>query len=173
MPGTVARLWPQVHAAFDGVACILHAGDLHVTDVIDELETIAPTYVSSGNGDAGVEHHRLKETWTGLLAGVPVGIVHRLPTPARASSERLQEKLHRTFASFDPRVVVYGHTHFAQLHHVDGRIYVNPGSATLPNNQSTRLGTLGLMEIGQGRISIEIFQLHEHGRDRIGYLSIE
>ncbi|NKB99143.1 MAG: YfcE family phosphodiesterase [Pseudomonadales bacterium] len=172
MPGTIANLWPQVHAAFDGVDCILHAGDLHVTDVIDELETIAPTFVSSGNGDVDVEHHRLKDTWTGNLAGIPVGIGHHFPTPARANSERLLKKLGRAFDTFDPRIVIYGHTHLAELHHVDERIYVNPGSATLPNNQSTRLGTLGLMELGGGRISIELYQLHDGGHERIEHLSI-
>ncbi len=172
MPGTIANLWPQVHAAFEGVDCILHAGDLHVTNVIDELETIAPTYVSSGNGDVDVEHHRLRETWTGHLAGVAVGIVHQFPTPARASSERLQKKLLRAFDAFDPKVVIYGHTHLAEVHHVNERVYVNPGSATLPNNQSTRLGTLGLMQLGHDGISIELYQLHESGHERIKHLSI-
>ena len=51
MPGTIATLWPQVYDAFRGTDLILHAGDLHVADVIDELETLAPTFVCCGNGD--------------------------------------------------------------------------------------------------------------------------
>ena len=167
MPGTIANLWQQVHDAFDGVDCILHAGDLHVVDVIEELETIAPTFVSTGNGDVDVEHHRLQEAWTGVLAGVPVGIVHHFPTPARASAERLTKKLGRAFPDFDPRIIIYGHTHLAELHQVDERIYINPGSATLPNNQSTRLGTLGMLELGTSGVSIELMQLTDHGVETI------
>lgn len=167
MPGTIANLWPQVHAAFEGVDCILHAGDLHVIAVIEELETIAPTFVSTGNGDVDVEHARLRQSWSGHLAGIPVGIVHHFPTPARASGERLAKKLGRAFPEFDPRIVVYGHTHLAELHEVEERIYVNPGSATLPNNQSTRLGTVGVLEIERGDISIDLLQLTDHGAEMI------
>lgn len=170
MPGTIASLWPQVHEAFADVDCILHAGDLHVVDVIEELETIAPTYVSTGNGDVDVEHHRLQETWEGVLAGIPVGVVHHFPTPARASQERLAKKLGRAFPQFDPRIVIYGHTHLAELHEVEGRIFVNPGSATLPNNQSTRLGTLGILEIKRSGVSIELRQLTEQGTETIEQL---
>lgn len=173
MPGTIANLWPQVHDAFDGVDCILHAGDLHVVDVIEELERIAPTFVSTGNGDVDVVHHRLQEVWTGVLAGVPIGIVHHFPTPARASSERLNKKLGRAFAEFDPRIVIYGHTHLAELHEVEERIYINPGSATLPNNQSTRLGTLGILELEPDRLSIRLEQLTDHGTETIEQLNRE
>lgn len=172
MPGTVANLWPQVHAAFDGVDCILHAGDLHVTDVIDELETIAPTFVSTGNGDVDIEHHRLQQAWTSHLAGIPVGMTHFFPTPARTSGERLQKKLKKAFLEFEPRVVIYGHTHLAELHYVGEKLYINPGSATLPNNQSTRLGTIGIMEIDEGRISVALHQLTDAGLHEIEALVV-
>jgi len=172
MPGTITRLWPQVHTAFDGVDCILHAGDLHVVGVIEELEAIAPTFVCCGNGDVHVEHPRLQDTWEGTLAGVPVGMIHQFPTPRRANHERLQKKLSRAFPQFDPKLVVYGHTHLAELHHVAGRVYVNPGSATLPNNQSTRLGTLGLMELSGGVVSVELHQITDDGLACIERLSV-
>ena len=163
MPGTIEALWPQVHAGFQGVDCILHAGDLHVADVIDELESIAPTFVCEGNGDLDVVHHKLQEQWIGHLAGVEVGLVHKFPTPRRADDDRLTRKLRKVFADADPRVVIYGHTHLAEVHHVGGRLYINPGSPTLPNNQSTRHGTVGFMEITADAVAVELHQITEHG----------
>ncbi len=163
MPGSIESLWPQVYDAFARVDCILHAGDLHVGDVIDELETLAPTYVCCGNGDLDVEHPRLQDLWLGSLAGVDVGLVHRFPTPRRASEDKLQRKLAQVFDGGDPRVVIYGHTHLAEVHGVAGRVYVNPGSPTLPNNQSTRHGTVGFLEIGPSAIAVELHQIHDGG----------
>jgi putative phosphoesterase len=167
MPGTIANLWPQVYQGFAGVDCILHAGDLHVADVIDELETIAPTFVCAGNGDLDVHHHRLKDQWLGHLAGIPVGLIHRFPTPRRADASRLQKKIDQHFGGGDPRVVIYGHTHLAELHQVAGRTYINPGSPTLPNNQSTRHGTVGFMEITATRVHVELHQITERGLELI------
>jgi len=163
MPGTIASLWPQIHEGFAGLDCILHAGDLHVADVIDELESIAPTFVCAGNGDLDVRHHRLKEQWSGVMAGTTVGLIHKFPTPRRADADRLQRKISQYFGDDDPQVVIYGHTHLAELHRVEGRIYINPGSPTLPNNQSTRHGTVGFMELSAHGVSVELHQITDHG----------
>ena len=163
MPGTIASLWPQVHAGFQGVDCILHAGDLHVAAVIDELETLAPTFVCTGNGDLDVVHDKLQEQWLGELAGVRVGMVHKFPTPRRADDERLLRKLDRVFGEHLPSVVVYGHTHLAEVHASGGRLYINPGSPTLPNNQSTRHGTIGFMDIEDNSIRVSLQQITENG----------
>ena len=163
MPGTIKQLWPQVYAAFSSVDCILHAGDLHVGELIDELDTLAPTFVCRGNGDQGVEHSKLRDNWVGHLAGVEVGLIHRFPTPKRATGDRLAQKLDQHFPEADPQVLIYGHTHRAEVHAVDGRMYINPGSPTLPNNQSTRHGTMGILAIGDGQITVELFQIDESG----------
>ena len=167
MPGTIASLWPQVYAGFAGVDCILHAGDLHVASVIDELEEIAPTFVCAGNGDLDVEHLKLRDFWLGDLAGTSVGLIHKFPTPRRANAERLQKKRSQAFAEIDPRVVIYGHTHLAEIHEVEGRVYINPGSPTLPNNQSTRHGTIGFLEISAAKVSVELHQITEHGLEQV------
>ena len=163
MPGSIKRLWPQVYAAFSNVDCILHAGDLHIPEVIDELDRLAPTFVCRGNGDRGVVHEKLKDSWVGSLAGVQVGLTHKFPTPRRATPESLQQKLDSHFPEVVPQVLIYGHTHLAEVHQVEGRIYINPGSPTLPNNQSTRPGTIGILRINNRRITVELFQISERG----------
>ena len=166
MPGTIPHLWEQVMRAFRDVDCILHAGDLHVADVIDALDEIAPTYVSTGNGDLDVVHPRLQDAWCEHMAGVQVGLVHRFPTPSRASEQKLAKNIARHF-ELAPDVVVYGHTHLAEVHTVAGRTYINPGSATLPNNQSTRLGTIGLLDIDNGAVAVELLQLTDAGTELV------
>ena len=173
MPGTIDALWAEVHDAFADVDCILHAGDLHTADVIEELERLAPTYVATGNGDMDVVHPRLQEVWLGELAGHSVGMVHHFPTPARASEEKLQKKLARHFAEQLPQTVIYGHTHLAEVHAVGAMLYINPGSATLPNNQSTRLGTLGLLDLSPGRREVTLYQLAAGGLEPLAHASID
>ena len=163
MPGTIKELWPEVHEGFSNVDCILHAGDLHVPEVIDQLDELAPTFVCRGNGDRGVDHHKLKEHWVGSLAGVQVGMIHKFPTPQRASPELLEQKVAGFFPGADPEIVIYGHTHLAEVHRVQSRLYINPGSPTLPNNQSTRRGTVGFLTISTRAITVELFQIGEPG----------
>ncbi|MCR9260290.1 MAG: YfcE family phosphodiesterase [Pseudomonadaceae bacterium] len=163
MPGTIATLWPQVYDAFRGTDLILHAGDLHVADVIDELETLAPTFVCCGNGDLDVQHAKLKDVWCGQIAGLTVGLVHKFPTPSRAQPAKLHKKRQQAFGETVPHVVIYGHTHLAEVHDVEGCVYINPGSPTLPNNQSTRHGTVGFLSITPSSMKVELLQIVDDG----------
>ena len=169
MPGTLASLWPQVHEAFATADCILHAGDLHVADVIDDLATLAPTYAVRGNGDRGVEHPQLDDTWLLDLDGVKIAMVHEFPTPQRNSPEALEMRLAKVFSGSRPDVVVYGHTHHEELHRVNDVLYINPGSPTLPRNRSTRFGTIGFLELTSGTVSGELFQITDCGIEPIGH----
>jgi putative phosphoesterase len=163
MPGSIRALWPQIPDAFASVDCILHAGDLHTGDVIDQLESIAPTYVARGNGDVGVEDHRIQDTWVLELGGVTIAMVHRFPTPKRKPNEFIAAYAERTFPGVNPDVVIYGHTHRDEIHQVDDLLCVNPGSPTLPRNLDVRLGTIGVLQLAEGRASAELFQLTASG----------
>ncbi|MFT4633906.1 MAG: putative phosphoesterase [Candidatus Azotimanducaceae bacterium] len=167
MPGSIESLWPQVTAAFSDVDVILHAGDLHTLDVVDELCRLAPTYVAMGNGDVGIVDDRLQETWLLDLAGVKVGMIHHFPSPARKSPEVIAKRVDRHFEE-RPDIVIFGHTHFEGIYQVNDMLYVNPGSPTLPRNQSLRMGTIGEMEISDSEITIIIHQITEAGLDPHG-----
>jgi len=172
MPGTIATLWPQVHDAFRDTDMILHAGDLHVASVIDELETLAPTFVCCGNGDLDVQHAKLQDIWCGRIAGITVGLVHKFPTPSRAAPAKLQKKIRQAFGESDPQVVIYGHTHLAEVYDVEGRVFINPGSPTLPNNQSTRHGTVGFLSITPSSLKVELLQIDDGGLTPLSSIDI-
>ena len=169
IPEAMPRLWPQVFAAFRGVDCILHAGDIHDLSVIDELPEVAPTSVARGNGDDGSggrpvqpEDPRLREGWLLELAGLLVGIAHTVPVPAQGGWT-LERAMQRYCGRTDLDVMIFGDTHSEWLEYVDGVLCVNPGSPTLPRNLSTRLGTIGFLEIANGTPRASIWQLTEHG----------
>jgi putative phosphoesterase len=163
MPGALRELWPQILDAFDGVDYILHGGDLYTTGVIDQLNELARVYVSRGNGDIGVSDERLQDTWLLELGGISIRMIHEFPTPKRRSEEFINQYMNRKYPGARPDVVLYGHTHRQEIHTIDGMLCVNPGSPTLPNNQSLRLGTIGFLDIDQGIASATNFQLTESG----------
>ncbi|MBV1877309.1 MAG: YfcE family phosphodiesterase [Pseudomonadales bacterium] len=162
MPGSLQDLWPEAIDAFDGVDSILHAGDLHTLDIVDELGQIAPTYVARGNGDVGIIDDRLQDTWCFEFDGIKVGLIHRLPSPERKSPASINKYIERHFdCKLD--VVVFGHTHFEGLYQLDDILCINPGSPTLPRNQALKRGTLGFLDIDDGQISATILQITETG----------
>lgn len=161
MPGTIASLWPSAIEFLKGSDAILHAGDLHTLNVVDELVELAPTYVSEGNGDRGIVDDRVKPAWTLLFDDFSIGMVHHCPSPERKDEHHVKDKLSRYFKAL-PDIVVFGHTHLEMVHHYDDLTLVNPGSPTLPRNQSLQLGTLGDITISGDQALIRLVQLTEN-----------
>lgn len=162
MPGSIEKLWPQAFELLHTADCILHAGDLHTLDIVDELSALAPTYVARGNGDEGIVDDRLQDTWLLELKGLRIGMIHHFPSPARKSREKIDRYVDMHFQT-RPDVLVYGHTHLEEMHQLGEMLCINPGSPTLPRNQSLRLGTVGLLELSEPGATATIFQLTEHG----------
>lgn len=169
IPEARPELWPQVFEAFRGVEAILHAGDIHDLSVIDQLERLAPTFAARGNGDDGSggrpvqpDDPRLREVWEVELAGLRIGMLHVAPIPA-FGRYTLERALDRHFGHMDLDVLVYGDTHVEAIDTLHGILCVNPGSPTFPRNHSTRLGTIGFLDVVGGRPEASIWQLTEHG----------
>ena len=173
IPGTTKTLWPQIVSAFSEVDGILHAGDLWTVDVIDELAQLAPTHVAKGNGDLELTDKRLKETWQLQFDIVTVGLVHEFPTARRRPADYLMRRRDKLFQAPLPNVIVYGHTHYDEIHLVGELMYVNPGSPTLPRNQDLRHGTLGFLEIQGRRTTATISQITDNGIETVQEETIE
>ena len=157
------ELWPQVFDAFQGVDAILHAGDLWSPVLLDELAAIAPVWAARGNGDMHVTDERVEDTWVLDFQGVSIAMIHDFPSPERASPEILARRTEQRFPDATPNVVLYGHTHIDEAAAVEGVLYVNPGSPTLPYNKSLRLGSIGFLHIEADRVEAELHQLTEAG----------
>lgn len=122
---------------------ILHAGDIVVPEVIQELAAYAPVHAVLGNNDHELVG-QLPEAVTVDLAGVRVGMMHnsgpRAGRPAR---------LKRRFPDAD--VIVFGHSHIpVDERGVEGQLLFNPGSPTERRRQPHH--TIGVLELKDGAV---------------------
>ena len=165
IPVAAKKLWPQIFEVFDGVDLIMHGGDLMIPDVIDWLEEIAPVMAVEGNGDyTGWERSkaptdpRLSEAKVLKIDGLRIGLVHDFQLP-EAPPLRTMEGLMQHYFGGPVNLIVRGSTHVAEIVTVKGVQIVNPGSSSFPNHQTARLGTVGFLDIEEGRVSPSIVDL--------------
>lgn len=142
------RFWkacpPSVARHLDGVDAILHAGDVCVPSVLDELSGFAPVHVVRGNNDgAGIAAWGAPERLDLELGGVRIGMVH-ISGPATGRGPRLR----RMFP--DAGLVVFGHSHIPWNESYAGQRQLNPGSPTDKRRQT--VGTMALVELDDGAI---------------------
>jgi len=145
LPSSIRELWPEVAATFHQVDLILHAGDIVVSRILDRLEDIAPVLAAMGNNDFEMDDPRVKAVHTLDVEGWSLGLIHDVTSGVWFDSP--------------VDIIVSGHTHYEQLTHKDGVVHVNSGSATLPHHHSTRLGTVGILNVERDLLSASIIRL--------------
>jgi len=127
-----------------GVDLILHAGDVCVPQVLDELAAFAPVRVVLGNNDGlDIAAWGAPEKIELDLDGLAVAMIHD-SGPAQGRIRRMR----RRFPEAD--LVVYGHSHIPMDLTENGLRIFNPGSATDRRRQP--YGTVGLLQIRAGRV---------------------
>ena len=138
-PEFVERLPDGVGAALAGVDLILHAGDVNEGSTLEELGKIAPVEAVRGDHDRALadlpDHREL------TIEGRRIVIVHgnrsrwieepqtllwTLSLGLFRPHADLPRSLRRRFPLAD--VIVYGHTHHAEIQTVDGALVFNPGA---------------------------------------------
>jgi putative phosphoesterase len=127
---------------------ILHAGDLMVGDVLEELGAYAPVLAVRGNLDP--PDLDLPETLEFDVGCARVAMIH---DSGRGQGRRA--RLRRRFP--DARVVVFGHSHIPFLEDEDGLMLLNPGSPTDRRRQPHH--TFALLHAEEGRVRAEIVAL--------------
>jgi uncharacterized protein len=119
---THGRLRRQVFDVFAGVDLILHAGDVGGSDILDELETIAPVHAVIGNTDPPGLGARAQDVVELELAGRRLVMLHGHSLGAPSP-----DMLHATHPDAD--IIIYGHTHRQRVDVLDGCLIINPGAA--------------------------------------------
>ncbi|MEU4833866.1 metallophosphoesterase family protein [Streptosporangium sp. NPDC023615] len=132
---------PAVAEHLRSADAILHAGDVCVAGVIDELASYAPVHVVKGNNDG--PDVVAPETLELDLGGLRVAMIHDSGT----AQGRLA-RMRRRFPSAD--LVVFGHSHIPMDQAADGLRIFNPGSPTDRRRQPH--GTLGTLRVEDGRL---------------------
>jgi len=157
LPSTIRDLWDEVKTTFEGVDLILHGGDIVSPRVLDWLEELAPTLAARGNNDGGWEDARLDDIQWLKLEGWRIALIHDMEPEERPIATL--EEMHLGGEHAD--IIITGHTHFERLDYRDGVLQINSGSPTHPHLWSTRLGTIGLLDIAPGKIVARIVRLGE------------
>ncbi|MEU7893353.1 metallophosphoesterase family protein [Nonomuraea sp. NPDC049152] len=130
---------PPVADRLRGADAILHAGDVCVPSVLDELAAFAPVHVVKGNNDGpDVPAPEILEL---TLDGLRVGMIHD-SGPAKGRLGRMR----RLFPEAD--LVVFGHSHIPLDESGEGLRIFNPGSPTDRRRQP--YGTIGVLTIERG-----------------------
>jgi putative phosphoesterase len=136
------RCPPVLTGHLRGADLILHAGDVCVATVLDELSQYAPVHVVRGNNDGqDVADWGAPDTLQIDIAGVPVAMVH----DSGQATGRCA-RLRRWFPA--AQLVVFGHSHIPLDQAGAGLRIFNPGSPTDRRRQPR--GTIGLLDIDDG-----------------------
>jgi uncharacterized protein len=120
---THGRLDPSILRAFAGVVHIIHAGDIGKRSVLRKLEKLAPLTAVSGNTDIGRLAKELPTQTMGEAASVAFLVAHK--------PKQLKRVLRRGVPA-GVRLVVTGHLHETHVSWEDGVLYLNPGTASSP-----------------------------------------
>jgi hypothetical protein len=169
IPDRVPRLNPRALQVFQraGVQHILHAGDIMSQIVLDELAEVAPVQAVRGNRDIWNLKH-LPARLEFDLEGVRIGLTHGHGTLSdyifekfeiAIKGKRVGRYLQRVAADFPhAQVIVFGHLHVAGILNLDGKLVINPGSASCPFPRSLK-PSVGLLYVESGKARAEIVEL--------------
>ncbi len=132
------------------VELILHAGDLSILAVLDQLSAYAPVEAVQGNIEQAEVVASLPLKREIVIGGVAIGLIHILGDRAHHARNARRE-----FPT--ARVVVFGHSHTPYAEDANGLLLLNPGSAT--DRRAQPHCTLAILTIADGQPSAEIIAL--------------
>ena len=118
---------PALDEHLDGVDLILHAGDIGTPEVLDRLETLAPTRAVWGNVDGQELRRRVPEQQRFEVERCSFWMTHIAGRPGR-----WQRSMGDALRRDPPDVFVCGHSHILQIERVaqlGGMLFINPGAA--------------------------------------------
>ena len=128
---THGYLDPRVLEIFAGVAHIIHAGDVVDPAILSELRRIAPLTAVAGNLDKGELAAGLPAKPSGEVGGVRFLVAHK---PRRLRKRLAAGKINLPEGS-KLDLIVWGHEHVPSASWVDGTLYLNPGTASSPEEE--------------------------------------
>jgi hypothetical protein len=114
---THGLLRPEALDALEGVAYILHAGDIGDPALLETLERIAPVTAIRGNVDRGPWADALPETARLTIDGLQVYMIH----------DRNDLRADPKAEGWD--VVISGHSHRPGIDDTGTPLWLNPGAA--------------------------------------------
>lgn len=152
VPSRASAIPREVFTSFENVDFIIHAGDLVELSVIDELEQIAPVLAVHGNMDTPETKNVLPNFNSLKVLDRKIGVIHN---PGLIYGMEQMRELTKTHGL---NVLVYGHTHNANIKWEEKILYINPGSPTSPSFLLNK-PSVALLKITKDNITPEIIYL--------------
>ena len=138
-------LRPEALAALQGVAHLIHAGDIGGPHILADLERIAPLSVVRGNNDQDSWADAIPERLTLRFGAIALHVLHDL------------KQLDIDPAAQGIDVVIAGHSHKPLHEKRNGVLYLTPGSAG-PRRFKLPIG-VGILHIEDGRARAKLITL--------------
>jgi len=142
VPFAAKELPKDIYKNLEHADAIIHAGDFQVAAVIDTLQSIAPFYGVCGNMDGGDIRQQLPVRRIIEINGFAIGVMHGWGSPAG-----LEDRILASFKDDRIDVLIYGHSHRAQLENNGNVLLFNPGSPT--DNRFTQFQSMGMLTVDE------------------------
>ncbi len=171
IPDRTRILSPQLLEGLreNGVNLILHAGDISIPRVLNELGEIAPVFAVKGNRDF-VFGNELPMMRMLEINGHKVFLSHGHMGMATYWLDKFQHfaKGYRsdryikrlTYAAPEATVYIFGHSHSHEEIYLKGKLFFNPGSATFALPPETRR-SWGLLKFTAESFTSQVFFLED------------
>ena len=143
---------PRVPSLLDGVAHVLHAGDIGKAGIVEQLSGIAPVTAVRGNNDRQGLESEYPEIETINLGGCCIYLTHIVKVPKNGDAAGLA-----IYSEQGVDVVVFGHSHMAFHESRGGLTFFNPGAAG--KRRFKVVPSIGLLELEPGRVEGHILVL--------------
>jgi len=155
---THGYLHPAIPELFAGVDHIIHAGDIVDPAILATLREVATVTAVAGNIDDGDLAETLPREVLGEAAGIRFAVGHKrkrllkMLSPGRLLSEDDRP----------PTLVVFGHEHVPSASWVGGVLYLDPGTATAPDEEDDA-ATVAIVTVTAAGLSVTFVPLPRSG----------
>jgi len=152
---------PAVLEIFAGVTHIIHAGDIVDPEILVQLAAVAPVTAVAGNMDSGKLAAALPHETAGEVAGVRFVVGHKRKRLLKALAAGKIKELPKGAV---PDLVVYGHDHTPAAAWVEGTLYLDPGSASAPEEEDDG-PTVAIVEVTPSGLAVCFVPLEGRAAD--------
>jgi len=149
---THGRVPAAVFTIFKDVELIIHAGDVGHENILSELKAIAPVKAVYGNVDGFPLVGKLNRIdFLGVEDRV-ICITHIVNNPKTFAYELF--KLNRS-----ADIVIFGHTHRAEIKEAHKMMFINPGSVSQPRGKGG--ASVAILDIEGKRADVQFIEINE------------
>lgn len=173
IPDRTDELPAEIFDIFQGVALILHAGDICQQAVLNRIQAVAPVYAVRGNRE-WPDVRQLPEKRVIAVGEWRIGLIHGMRSRRQENADRLRylggdhrfldlrRYVCQAFAADTVHCIIFGHTHQVCREWQDGVLLFNPGGVV--RSIGGEPSSVGILELGARGIAAHVIPLRNPPR---------